>query len=221
MKKYAVIVAAGSGTRMNNPLPKQFLLLQNKPLIYYSILRFLEAFEDLQIILVLPHEHISIGQEVIDGYFDHKRIQITEGGRTRFHSVQNGLKLIEEEAIIFVHDGARALLSAGLIQRCYDAAVEYGTAVPVVRSRDSLRVIIGEENSPVERESIRLVQTPQTFHSTILLAAYKIDYKDRFTDDATVVETHGLKVRLVEGEENNFKITYPSDLLHAESLLLQ
>ncbi len=221
MKKFAVIVAGGSGTRMNSTIPKQFLLLQNKPLIYYSIQRFLEAYDDVQIILVLPVEYISNGQEVIDGYFDHSRIRITEGGRTRFHSVQKGLGLIDEESIIFVHDGVRCLVSKELIQRCYNKAVEYGTAIPVIASRDSIRIIIGDENVPVERDTIRFVQTPQTFHSKILLPAYKIDYKDKFTDEATVVEAYGLKVHLVEGEEKNIKITSPADLTFAEALLLK
>ena len=221
MKKFALIAAGGTGTRMNNPLPKQFLLLHNKPLIYYSIKRFLESYDDVQIILVLPSEYISIGREVIDKYFDNSRIRITEGGRTRFHSVQKGLELIGEESIIFVHDGARCLISKELIQRCYNNAVEYGTAIPVTPSTDSIRVIIGDENAPLERDSIRFVQTPQTFHSQILLPSYKIDYKDKFTDEATVVEAHGMKVHLVEGEQNNIKITRPEDLAFAEVLLLQ
>jgi 2-C-methyl-D-erythritol 4-phosphate cytidylyltransferase len=221
MKKFAVIVAGGTGARMNSAIPKQFLLVQNKPLIYYSILRFLESFDDMRIILVLPFEFISMGQEVIDGYFDRARIQITAGGRTRFHSVQNGLNLVEEESIIFVHDGARCLVSIELIQRCYDKAVEYGTAIPAVTSRDSIRVLLGGENSPVDRDTIRMVQTPQTFHSKILLPAYKIDYKDKFTDEATVVEAFGLKVHLIEGDENNIKITHPADLVIANALLLE
>ena len=206
---------------MNSVIPKQFLLLNNKPLIYYSIQRFLEAFDDIQIILVLPPEFISLGLEVVDGYFDHSRIQITPGGISRFHSVQNGLALIEEESIIFVHDGVRCLISTELIHRCYDKALEFGTAIPVISSKDSLRVIIGEENSFVDRDTIRLVQTPQTFHSKVLLPAYKIDYKDKFTDEATVVEAYGLKVHLVEGQENNIKITCPTDLAFARSLLFE
>ena len=116
MKKIAVIVAGGAGTRMHSTLPKQFLLLNGKPVLYYTINTFLKAYSDLQIILVLPEEHIAAGQEIIDAFFDYDRIQITEGGRTRFHSVQNGLALITEESMVFVHDGVRCLVSAGLIQ---------------------------------------------------------------------------------------------------------
>ena len=219
MKKIAVIVAGGNGTRMNTQMPKQFLLLNGKPVLYYTIDTFLKAYDDLKIILVLPEEYIAAGKEIIDAYFDSSRIIITEGGRTRFHSVQNGLQLIDKESIIFVHDGVRCLLSTDLIHRCYDTAVEFGSAIPVVDCKDSVRVIKGENNEAAERNNIKLVQTPQTFHSKILLPAFKIDFKDKFTDEATVVEAFGLKVHLVEGEENNIKITKPADLLIAEKLL--
>lgn len=219
MKKIAVIVAGGNGSRMNSALPKQFLLLNNKPVLFYTLDTFLKAYSDLSIILVLPEEYIAAGQEIIDAYFDYNRIQITEGGRTRFHSVQNGLQLITEESIVFVHDGVRCLLTAELIHRCYDAAKEYGSAVPVTDSKDSVRLQREDRNEAIDRNMIKLVQTPQTFHSKILLPAYKIDFKDKFTDEATVVEAFGLKVHLVEGEENNFKITRPVDILIAGQLL--
>lgn len=219
MKKFAVIVAGGSGSRMNSNLPKQFLLLNGKPVLYYTLDTFLKAYPDLQIILVLPEDHVAAGQEIIDAFFDYERIRITEGGRTRFHSVQNGLQLIEEESIIFVHDGVRCLLSPALIQRCYEAALEMGSAIPVIDSKDSIRVLTEDGNEAVDRSSIKLVQTPQTFHSKILLPAYKIDYKDKFTDEATVVEAFGLKVYLVDGEEDNIKITRPVDLAVAEGMI--
>ncbi len=219
MKKFAVIVAGGTGTRMNHTTPKQFLLLKGKPVLYYTIHSFLQAYDDLQIILVLPEEHIAAGQEIIDAFFDYSRIQITIGGRTRFHSVQNGLQLVNEEAIVFVHDAVRCLVSVDLIKRCYEAAMETGSAIPVIDSKDSVRIITEDGNEALERNFIKLVQTPQTFHSKILLPAYQIDYKDKFTDEATVVEAFGLKVQLVEGEENNFKITRPVDLVMAEHLL--
>ncbi len=219
MKKIAVIVAGGIGTRMNSALPKQFLLLKGKPVLYYTIQAFLQAYVDMQIVLVLPEDHIAAGQEIIDAFFDYKKIQITAGGRTRFHSVQNGLELITEESVIFVHDGVRCLLTTDLVQRCYEAATEFGSAIPVVDCRDSVRLIKGEDNEPLDRDSIKLVQTPQTFHSKILLPAFKIDYKDKFTDEATVMEAFGLKINLVEGEDDNIKITKKIDLVLAEQLL--
>lgn len=219
MKKYAVIVAGGIGSRMNTHTPKQFLLLRGKPVLYYTISSFLQAFEDMNIILVLPEEHVAAGQEVIDAYFDYQRIQITIGGRTRFHSVQNGLRLIGEEGIVFVHDAVRCLVSADLIRHCYETALESGSAIPVIDSKDSIRLVSEAGNEALERSLVKQVQTPQTFHSKILLPAYEIDYKDKFTDEATVVEAFGLKVQLIPGEENNFKITRPIDLVLAEYLL--
>jgi 2-C-methyl-D-erythritol 4-phosphate cytidylyltransferase len=221
MKKIALIVAGGNGSRMNSNIPKQFLLLKNKPVLYYSIKAFLEAYDDINIVLVLPDEHIAKGQEIIDGFFDSSKFKITGGGRTRFHSVQNGLSLINEESIIFVHDGVRCLLSKDLIHRCYDAAVEFGTAVPVVDSADSIRMITKSGNKIVDRNKIKLVQTPQAFHSKILLPAFAIDYKEKFTDEASVVEEFGIRINLIEGEKNNIKITTPRDLDLASVLLLE
>lgn len=219
MKKYAIIVAGGAGTRMGGALPKQFMLLKDKPVLYYSLKAFLDSYDDLQIILVLPLDYTDMGQEIIDAYFDKDRIRITAGGDTRFQSVKNGLAQVEEDTIIFVHDGVRCLLSKALIHRCYDQAVETGTAIPAIVSKDSIRLINEEGNEAFDRDKVMLIQTPQTFHSKILLPAFQIDYKDKFTDEATVVEAYGMKVSLVEGEENNIKITRPLDLLIAEQLL--
>jgi 2-C-methyl-D-erythritol 4-phosphate cytidylyltransferase len=219
MKKFAIIVAGGSGTRMNSSIPKQFMLLRDKPVLYYSMKAFLESYDDLEIILVLPLEYTDMGQEIIDAYFDKDRIRIAAGGDTRFQSVKNGLELVTVEAIVFVHDGVRCLISTGLIHRCYAMAMETGSAIPVVPSKDSVRLITPEGNIALERQHVMLVQTPQTFHSKILLPAYQIDYKDRFTDEATVVEAFGLTVSLVEGEERNIKITRSLDLEVAERLM--
>ncbi len=219
MKKIAVVVAGGIGTRMNSETPKQFMMIAGKPVLYYTIQTFLQSYDDLKIVLVLPEEHIAAGQEIIDAYFDYSRIQITAGGRTRFHSVQNGIQLIHEESIIFVHDGVRCLLTKDLIHRCYDAALEFGSAIPVINSKDSVRILTGDGNETIDREKVKIVQTPQTFHSQILLPAYKIDYKDFFTDEASVVEAFGLKVMLVDGEINNLKITEKIDLKIAEIFL--
>ena len=221
MKKYAIIVAGGTGRRMGNVIPKQFLLLNDKPVLYYTLKTFLEVYPDLEIILVLNEEFSDMGKEIIDAFFDYERIQVTFGGETRFHSVKNGLQLVQEESIIFVHDAVRCLVTADLIRRCYEHALTMGSAVPVVRAKDSVRMLDEEhnDNEIIDRDRIVLVQTPQTFHSKILLPAFEIDYKERFTDEATVVESFGLKISLVEGEENNIKITQPVDLLIAEAVL--
>jgi 2-C-methyl-D-erythritol 4-phosphate cytidylyltransferase len=220
MEKIAVIVAGGKGSRMKSEVPKQFMLLRKKPVLYYSIKAFIDAFEDIKIILVLPEEHIGKGQEIIDGFFDNTRFRICAGGRTRFHSVKNGLALIEdEESVIFVHDGVRCLVPQKLVERCYKAAVEAGTAIPALTCNDSVRILTDNGNKIIDRTKLRFIQTPQTFHSKILLPAYKIDYKESFTDEASVVEAFGIKINLIEGESNNFKITTLSDFNLAEILL--
>ena len=220
MKKFAIIVAGGSGTRMGNAVPKQFLLAKGKPVLYYSIDTFLKAYDDCNIILVLPEDHIAAGQEIIDAFFDYRRIQITTGGRTRFHSVQNGLKLVNEESVVFVHDAARCLVTKAIIHRCYEAVIQYGSAIPVVESKDSLRLVTEDGgNKTLDRRTVKVVQTPQAFYSKILLPAFNIDYKDKFTDEASVVEAFGLKVYLVEGEDNNVKITTAADLELVQNLL--
>ncbi len=216
MKKYAIIVAGGSGTRMGTTLPKQFLMLAGKPILQHSIEAFLNAYSDLELILVLP----EINNEVaFDLDLNNNRIRITNGGATRFESVRNGLMLAEENSIIFVHDAVRCLVTADLIKRCYEQALDKGTAIPVIGSRDSIRWIGEDGNKSLDRNRVMLVQTPQVFRGEILLPAFKQDYKGSFTDEASVVEEFGFRVDLIKGEENNIKITTPADLLIAESLL--
>ncbi|MEO6134983.1 MAG: 2-C-methyl-D-erythritol 4-phosphate cytidylyltransferase [Ginsengibacter sp.] len=221
MRKIALIVAAGNGSRMQVETPKQFLMLNQKPVLYYTIRAFLDAYEDMEIILVLPEDHIARGQEIVDGYFDNSKFRFCAGGRTRFHSVQNGLALIDssEESIIFVHDGVRCLVTAGLIQKCFENTLLFNNGIPAVACKDSVRILDENENRIIDRNTIQLIQTPQTFHSKILLPAFNIDYKDSFTDEASVVEAYGLKVQLIEGEDTNIKITTPVDLLIAEKIL--
>ena len=219
MKKYAVIVAGGSGTRMGSSLPKQFLLIQGKPVLFYTIRAFLDAFPTIEIILVLPESQMELGKEIMDGYFTGANIRLTTGGETRFHSVKNGLSLVTEEAVVFVHDGVRCLITKELLIRCFDKAMETGSAIPVTECRDSLRLITEDGHVVLDRTAVRQVQTPQTFHSKLLLPAFAIDYKERFTDEATVAEAFGIEVNLVEGDPENIKITSPVDLTVAESII--
>lgn len=200
-------------------LPKQFLKVKGKPLLFYTLDVFLRAYDDLKVILVLPEEYTETGREIIDAYFDETRVTIAVGGATRFESVKNGLKLVEDEAVVFVHDAVRCLVTIDLVRRCHDMAIETGSAIPVIKCNDSVRLITEDGSEPVERDKVMLVQTPQVFHSKILLPAYQIDYKDRFTDEATVVEAFGMKVSLLEGDKNNIKVTHPADLIVAERLL--
>lgn len=220
MKKYAVIVAGGTGLRMGSFLPKQFILLKGKPVLWYTIHSFLQAYSDIEIILVLPEEHIEKGEQLVQQFEEKNRITITKGGITRFHSVQNGLQLIKDEAIIFVHDGVRCLVSKSLIKTCYETALQKGNAIPAIAATDSIRILReNNENEVFDRNLVKLIQTPQTFKSNILLNAFKQLYNESFTDEATVVEALGEKVFLIEGEHNNIKITRPVDLVIAEKIL--
>jgi len=219
MKKYAVIVAGGSGTRMGNAIPKQFLLLKGKPVLWYTIDSFLRAYDDMNIILVLPKDHVKKGEKIINQLNAETRIVIVEGGTTRFDSVKLGLQKITDEAVVFVHDGVRCLISVPLIRRCYSQAIEKGSAIPAVAATDSIRIVRNGSHYVNERQEVRIVQTPQTFLSKIILPAFEQSYQDSFTDEATVVEANGSTVFLTEGEYDNIKITRPIDLLVAERII--
>jgi len=221
-KIVAVIVAGGQGVRMGTALPKQFLPLKNKPVLYYTIRAFTEAITDIKIVLVLPAEHISYINMVLQAFEKHPDLTIIPGGETRYESVQNGLKEATDSDIIFVHDGVRPLLSRELIRRCYAQALELGSAIPAITLSDSMRQLLDDgAHKAINRERLRSVQTPQTFRSDILLKAFEQPYQEQFTDEATVVEASGTKVFLIEGTKENIKITTPEDLIIAEAFMNQ
>jgi len=219
MKKYAVIVAGGSGMRMGTVVPKQFLPLQGKPVLWYTLTAFLDSFPDLDIILVLPEAHIQTGQEILRSTYAPDRIWMAVGGETRFHSVRNGLSHIHQHSIVFVHDGVRCLLTPQLIRRCFAMAQERGNAIPAITAVDSIRIEHFDHNEFIDRSKVRIIQTPQTFYSDIIKAAFEQEYEDTFTDEASVVERLGVKIHLIEGESTNIKITHPIDVLIAEKIL--
>jgi len=219
MKKYAVIVAGGSGSRMGTAVPKQFLLLQGRPVLWYTLNTFLSAYEDLVVVLVVPGSHREAAQAVVAQMGAPERIRVAEGGVTRFDSVRNGLALVEEESVIAVHDGVRCLASVELVRRCFAEAGKMGSAIPVVDCKDSVRWIEGEGSRAMDRSRVKLVQTPQTFLGRLLLPAYRAEYHAGFTDEATVVEAAGHPVHLIEGEVNNIKITLAADLVLAGELI--
>jgi 2-C-methyl-D-erythritol 4-phosphate cytidylyltransferase len=219
MLKYAVIVAGGSGIRMGNSIPKQFLEIAGKPVLLYTINSFLEAFDDLQIVVVLPEQHIETGKAIIDASLDPFRITVAKGGSTRFQSVKNGLEHINKPSIVFVHDAVRCLVSKELIWRCYETAAQKGNAIPAISAVDTIRIETENGNQLIDRNKVHIIQTPQTFQSEILKQAFEQPYEASFTDEASVVERTGIKINLVEGETNNIKITRPLDLVLAEKLI--
>ena len=211
-KNNVVIVAGGKGLRMGSDLPKQFIPVVGKPVLMHTIEAFYDFDNNINIILVLPVSHQEYWKELCTEYKFTIPHTIVYGGETRFHSVKNGLELITE-GIVGIQDGVRPFGSKEMIGRCFDAAKQYKAVIPVINSTDSLREMTGDANSRIiDRSKIRLVQTPQVFHSTILKEAYTTEYKDHFTDDASVVEAIGMDIHLVDGEVTNIKITTPLDL---------
>lgn len=219
MDKYAVIVAGGKGLRMGNALAKQFLPLAGKPVLYHTIKAFTNAYADVKLVLVLPQDQLSYAQIVLQAFPDGIDMTIVAGGATRFHSVQNGLSVVGDDAVVFVHDGVRPLVSATLIQACYEQAQQKGSAIPAIPVADSMRMIDGDNSTPVNREQMRSIQTPQTFRADVLLPAFAQEYSEAFTDEATVVEAYGTQVYLIAGEKSNIKLTTPEDMMMAEYML--
>jgi 2-C-methyl-D-erythritol 4-phosphate cytidylyltransferase len=219
MKKYAVIVAGGSGSRMGTTTPKQFLELRGRPLLLYTVNTFLNAYRDLQIILVVAQGYVATGQDIIRSSDDPNRLRLVTGGESRFYSVKNGLQHIHEPSVVFVHDGVRCLVSTDLIHRCYTTTLEHGNAIPAIQPVDSIRIETAEGSKVVDRSKIKVIQTPQTFHSDLIKSAYEQEFDEAFTDEASVVERLRMKIHLVPGEETNIKITRPLDLLIAGHIL--
>lgn len=219
MKKNVIIVAGGKGLRMGNDLPKQFIPIGGKPVLMRTIEAFYRFDQDINIILVLPVSHQDYWKSLCEEYNFSIEHTIANGGETRFHSVKNGLALVAD-GLVGVQDGVRPFGSVEMIKRCFDVAREYPAVIPVIDSTDSLREVVDEDKSRiVDRSKIRLVQTPQVFDVNVLKKAYQTDFKETFTDDASVVEAMGVNVHLVKGEVTNIKITTPLDLKIGELII--
>lgn len=220
MKKYAIIVAGGSGQRMQSAVPKQFLLLQGKPVLYHTISAFYQADSQTEIIVVLPNEQFDYWRNSILNLpaIPHR---LVKGGSSRFHSSQNAIQSIEEDGIVAIHDGVRPLIDPELISLSFQEAKMKGNAVLAVASKDSVRFFStkNQQFEHLNRDAIRLIQTPQIFRLKDLKMAFQQEYSIDFTDDARVVESTGIKINLVDGSYKNIKITTPEDLAIAEVLL--
>ena len=218
---YIIIVAGGKGLRMGTDIPKQFLPIGGKPVLMRTLERFREYSADLQIILVLPKAQQDYWQELCQEYDFKVEYQMTDGGETRFHSVQHGLALIPDDAegVVGVHDGVRPFPSIDVIRNCYETARKKKAVIPVIPIVETVRHLQDETSVTVPRGDYRLVQTPQTFDIQLLKAANRQPYNNGFTDDASVVEAFGFDVTLVEGNRENIKITTPYDLKIAEVLI--
>lgn len=217
MTDYIIIVAGGKGLRMGSDIPKQFLPIGGKPVLMRTIERFHHFSEALQIILVLPKAQQAYWHELCEQYQFDVPYLLADGGETRFHSVQHGLALIPDDAqgVVGVHDGVRPFPAIDVIRRCYDTARTAKAVIPVTPVVETLRHIT-EGTKP--RGDYRLVQTPQTFDIQLLKAANRQPFSEAFTDDASVVESYGHAITMVEGNRENIKITTPFDLTIAETL---
>jgi len=218
--RYLILVAGGTGTRMNRPVAKQFLPLGGRPVIVHTLERFRAAFPDLFVVLVLHESLHEDWQGVVEAHPDAAVDRVVNGGAERFHSVLNGLKALPDEAgLVGVHDAVRPLVGVGTIRRCYAAAEDHGGAIPVVPVKDTIRRVGEHGSAALDRATLRAVQTPQVFSLPELRQAYSVEYVPQFTDDASVWEASGRRVELVEGDLHNLKLTTPEDLLSAEAFL--
>ena len=220
-EEFVIIVAGGKGLRMGSDIPKQFLPIGGKPVLMRTLERFREYSPTLQIILVLPKAQQGYWQKLCKEYAFDINYQLADGGETRFHSVQNGLAKIPDDAegVVGVHDGVRPFPSIDVIRDCYETARKKKAVIPVIPVVETVRHLQGNTSETVPRNDYRLVQTPQTFDIQLLKAANRQPYNDGFTDDASVVESYGHKITLVEGNRENIKITTPYDITVAEAIL--
>ena len=219
MKRYAILVAGGSGQRMKTPVPKQFMELNQKPVLMHTIEKFYSAASSIHIVVVLPKTHHSVWATLCQKHQFSIPHQICDGGASRFQSVRNGLELCEEDSIIAVHDGVRPLIHPDLILNLYRHAEANSAVIPVCPILESIRKVDGEDSKALDRSQYYSVQTPQCFSSDILQIAYQQTEQSTFTDDASVVEALGKGVYLIKGDRMNIKLTTPEDFVFAEALL--
>lgn len=219
MNQYALIVAGGKGLRMGSELPKQFFPIGGKPVLMHTLEAFYTYNPEIRIIVVLPHDQQSCWRMLCEQHCFSLPHVVVDGGETRFHSVKNGLALVNTPALVGVHDGVRPFVSREVIARCYDLAVEKKAVIPVIDVMETVRHLTGESSVTVDRNDYKLVQTPQVFDAELLKKAYEQPYESRFTDDASVAEALGLSVSLTMGNRENIKITTPFDLKIATVLI--
>ncbi len=219
MKQFAVIVAGGSGSRMNSEIPKQYLPVNGLPVLMHTISAFHFYSQSLEIIVVLPPKDLDLWKELCEKYRFNLPVQIAPGGETRFQSVKNGLKRISSDGVVAIHDGVRPLVNKEIIAASYEIAALHGSAIAAVRLKESIRVTDKDQTKTADRSKYRIIQTPQTFQVSLIKEAYKIPEDPQFTDDASVLEKTGHKISLFEGSYKNIKITTPEDLIIAEAFL--
>ena len=218
MEKTVIIVAGGQGMRFGRELPKQFFYIRDRPLVMHTVDLFHFYNRDMQIIIGLQEKFHSHWESVCEQFHFDVPHQLSPGGETRFQTVKNALLLVTPGNLVGIHDAVRPLIYRRTIDDCFDAAEQHGASLPSIELNDSIRELTAEGSRWADRESFRLVQTPQVFQYDILMKSYETEYSEEFTDDASVVEKAGFQVAMVEGNSENFKITTPDDLVFAEAI---
>ncbi|KJF44409.1 2-C-methyl-D-erythritol 4-phosphate cytidylyltransferase [Draconibacterium sediminis] len=219
LKKFALIVAGGSGNRMGASVPKQFLEIEGKPVLMYTFEAFLRFDPNIEFVLVLPETQLEHWKKLCKEHAFATSYKLAFGGENRFQSVKNGLAQIVDDGIVFIHDGVRPLVTKETIEHCFSEAKKSGNALPVVPPAESIRYSDEHGNKSVDRSKYFLVQTPQTFDVQTIKEAYQKAQHENFTDDASVLENAGHKIHLVNGNRENIKITWPQDLIIAKTFL--
>jgi len=217
MKHFVIITGGGTGTRVGGNIPKQFLCLNGLPMIMHTINKFQSLVDT--IIVTLPEQYFDYWRKIQDQYNFHVPHTLVAGGDTRFQSVKNAVEHLQNEGLVAIHDVARPLVTPNLIKICFKHAQTHGTAIAVVPIKDSLRIIVDSKSKGIDRSNFFAVQTPQVFSCEIIKKCYNQGFNDKFTDDASVVESFGYDIHLVDGEELNLKITTPMDLMMGELLM--
>jgi len=221
MKRYAILVGGGSGSRMQQDTPKQFLLVAGKPVLMHTLEAFYQSEPRPEIIVVLNVDYHEYWEKLCKTHQFSIPHTLVKAGLERFFSVKNGLKLVKGKALVAIHDAVRPIIKKEKIEHAFSYAEVHGNAVLAIPSKDSVRLSYTKENKAVARELVYLIQTPQIFTSNMLKKAYQQEFRTSFTDDASVVEHAGVAIHLVEGDPKNIKITYPEDLDLAEIFLKQ
>lgn len=218
--RIAIIVAGGAGSRMGSEIPKQFLLLRGEPVLMHTLRVFSGISSITEIILVLPESQIDYWKDLCKQHNYNIAHTVVKGGNTRFQSVSNGLSIVNNpDALVAIHDGVRPLVSADVVESCFIAAEQFGSAIPVIKPVESVRLFDKISTYPFDREKVYLVQTPQVFKASLIKQSYNTAWQPSFTDDASVIEFSGESIHIIEGNRENIKITTPMDLMIAEVML--
>lgn len=219
--EYALIVAGGKGTRIKSKVPKQFLELQGTPILMHTINAFYRYSDKIKVIVVLPEDDFSTWEALCEKHNFNKPVILQAGGDSRFQSVRNGLKKIEGDGLVAIHDGVRPLVGEDIIGASFRLASVHQSAVAAVRLKESIRITDQDNTKAVDRSRFRLIQTPQTFQIQLIKHAYNAKEDVSFTDDASVAEHAGYTISLFEGSYENIKVTTAEDLIIAEALFKQ